>query len=94
MRRLNAQINTKTRQERTQLHDDIMDDAATDGFASDVQESCSKFTVGYRRPTEPQCRAKLTAAVNRRAVSTRLKRVVRKGGEVGSTNGKRADDVP
>ena len=36
-------------EDRLQLHDDFYDDAATDGFASDVQENCRNFTVRYMR---------------------------------------------
>jgi hypothetical protein len=42
-------ISDDPEQERSRLHDDIYDDAATDGFASDIQEDCRNVTVRYRR---------------------------------------------
>lgn len=37
------------KQERTRLHDDITDDATTDGVSSDTHENCREVTVRYRR---------------------------------------------
>ena len=42
-------LNEEHAQERSRLHDDIFADAATDGFASDIQEDCRNVPVRYRR---------------------------------------------
>ena len=42
-------LNEDHKQERSRLHHDIFADAATDGFASDIQEECRKVTVRYKR---------------------------------------------
>ena len=42
-------LNEDHEQERSGLHDDIFADAATDGFASDIQEDCRNVPVRYRR---------------------------------------------
>ena len=42
-------LNEDHEQERSRLHDDISSDAATDGFASDIQEDCRNVPVRFRR---------------------------------------------